>query len=265
MIRLKEIHFLRGGNSILSGIDWEVKKGEHWVMLGPNGAGKSTIISLITGYQWKTTGHMSVMDMDFGKTSVQDIRKKIGLFQPTLQLRSSGFHPGMTALDVILMGYDGSLALYHDYEPSVVQKARSLFHQHLMIDHLNIPEDRDFVSLSSGEQRKVILLRSMMNDPELLILDEPYESLDIPSRLGLEHILSTIVQSRTITTITVLHRLEEIPMFSNHALLLKEGRVFQRGLLEDVIHTHTISELYDHPIDVGKQSGRYYIIPRPLS
>ncbi len=264
ILRMEGVSFVRKGETILHPIHWRVRRGEHWIVLGPNGSGKSTLASFVGAFQWPSRGRVAVLGERLGGVDVRDLRKRLGLFEPVLQERSSLHHPHMTALDMVSTGYDGSLAPYSTPPAPVLKEARELLRS-LPGAHPeapSFPEDRPFALLSSGERRKVLLLRLFLSHPELILLDEPYESLDIPSRFSLEELLVEHVRSRGTPTITILHRVEEIPPFATHALLLKEGDVLEQGRVESLVNSSLLSRLYDYPLEVGKRGEHYFCMPR---
>jgi iron complex transport system ATP-binding protein len=261
LVDLKGVEYLRGGQPILRGVDWRMKAGEHWAILGPNGAGKSTLAAILLGLEWPTRGRVEVLGELYGTTDLRRLRARIGFFQPALQSNHGVYHPDATALDIIVTGWDGSLARYVDYPPEAIERAERLYARHFRGTRESFPIDREFARLSSGERRKTLLLRTLMRSPELVLLDEPYESLDIPSRFALEQALVEEVMSGGAWTISILHRLEELPPFCTHALLLRDGAVMAAGPLKDMIRSESISALYDTPLKVGADSGRYYCIP----
>ncbi|MCR9143596.1 MAG: ATP-binding cassette domain-containing protein [bacterium] len=268
ILELKDVGLIRGGETILQEINWRIQSGEHWVMLGPNGGGKSTIASFICGYQWPTQGGVSVLGERYGSVDMRAMRARLGVFQPAQQSGLGTHHPGATAFDIILTGADGSLARYRDYACEERRRAEELFARYFRVqragneaDAASFPIDRLFHKLSSGERRKVLLLRVFMARPEFLLLDEPYESLDIPSRIQLEAMLADYIQRHGTPTLTILHRVEEIPEYATHAVLIKAGGVFVQGPLLQTITSETLSDLYDTPLKLGRDGGRYYCVP----
>lgn len=261
IIEMHSVSVTRGGTEILRELQWTMRAGEHWLILGPNGSGKSTMAGILTGYLWPTSGHITVLGREPGSVPILEIRRSIGLFEPALFDSSAVYHPDATALDVICTGWDSALAVYRDYDASVRARALSLFQNYFRSGSLRFPPERKFAALSSGERRKVLLLRMLLPEPEILLLDEPYESLDIPSRYSLERILHDFISRTGRPSITILHRVEEIPSFTTHALLLKDGSVLRQGRVDDLIGSGVLSELYDYPLHIGKVNGHYYCTP----
>ena len=262
IVRVRDLAFQRKGVQILQDINWTVRPGEHWVVIGPNGSGKSTLTAIIAAANWPSRGRVEVLGETYGRVNLREFRKRLGLFQPAQQHGLDLHHHRLTALDVIMTGADGNLAVYDEYEAPVRERALDLFDRYMMTDAKStIQPERLFRKLSSGERRRVLLLRVLMGSPELLILDEPFESLDIPSRLFMEKLLDDFTARERVHTITIVHRIEEIPRHANHALLLRGGRVFAAGPADEIITSENLSRLYDVKLFVGRRGPRFYWVP----
>lgn len=264
IVELDSIYFQRGGFSLISNLHWNIKENEQWVLIGPNGSGKSTLASILLGYQWPTSGKVTVLGEDYGQTNLNDVRRYAGIFQPALQTALDQFHPEMTALEVICTGADGKIALYDPYPSKTVRKAAELFEKYRASGVLDFPPQRQYSRLSTGEKRKMLLLRLLMTDYRLLILDEPYESLDIPSRVKMSFILRDIARQK-IPMILIVHRLEEIPEYVTHAFLIKKGASLAQGPIDNVLSSASLTELYDIPILLEKKMNQFICLPVPES
>ena len=217
------------------------------------------------------------------------LQQKITLFQPARHIETWRYHhPQISAIEVILSGASGALPYYHHYPPDAWQRAQKLYQSCFQTDlaapksiasHLDgnrrlcskasYPAERLFRQLSSGERQRVLLMRSLMSEPQLLILDEAYNNLDIRGRLLLEKLLAQILTgsgvsniARPQASINILHRLEEIPPYATHALLLQNGKTLAAGRLAQVLTSAHISELYTAALRVGcTEHGRYFYVP----
>lgn len=238
-----------------------METGECCVMLGPNGAGKSSIASIIAGRLWPSAGVVFVLGQQYGHVDLRSFRKNIGYFQPAFQERTAAYHSLMSALDVICTGANNSLALYDEPAPTVRARARALFEEHTLRTGTSFPLDRPYSRLSSGERRKTLLLRTLMAEPPVLLLDEPYESLDIPSRLEVEAMLEDYMRCRPVTTLMILHRIEEIPPAATQVMFVWGGQLIGQGALRDVLVDTRVSELYSVPLRVGWHGNRAYCVP----
>jgi iron complex transport system ATP-binding protein len=116
-----------------------------------------------------------------------------------------------------------------------------------------------FGSLSDGEKKRVQIARSLMADPELLLLDEPASSLDLGGREDLlQRIENFASDPLAPATVIVTHHIEEIPVGTTHALLLKEGKVLAQGVIDQVITNENLTNAYGLPIAVQSQNGRFF-------
>jgi iron complex transport system ATP-binding protein len=123
------------------------------------------------------------------------------------------------------------------------------------LEHL---ADRTFGTLSDGEQKRTMIARSVMTDPEMLLLDEPAASLDLGSREELMHLLGDYATSPSAPVILmVTHHVEEIPAGFTHALVLKDGRVHAAGLISSTLSSEVLSSAFGFPITVSRVAGRF--------
>jgi iron complex transport system ATP-binding protein len=243
LIDLRKISMNRGGRRILSGITWQTQVGENWFLMGNNGSGKTTLMEIVMGYLWPQHGSVSVLGGRFGQVYLQDLRKKIGYVSPWV-FKHTGDH--IPVEDVIASGVDGSVGYFGEIPQQIRQKiGKQLYFFH--IDKLN---RRAFGTLSSGQQLKVMLARSLISHPRILILDEPFSLLDIGSRYSMYHFIEKICSQPTEPqVILVTHHLDDIISVFTHGLVLKNGRIFTKGKREDVLNKKALSEAFDVPQD----------------
>ncbi|MBL8020024.1 MAG: ATP-binding cassette domain-containing protein [Leptospirales bacterium] len=251
----RNIFYQRQGKTILSGVNLNIGENEHWILLGPNGAGKSTLIKILSGYEWPTQGHVEICGKRTGENSVAELREGIGLFEPALQGEAAVHYPGMTAEEVVASGARNAIVDYEPADPGIAERAQDL------VRGQGFNSTQPFSLMSSGEQRRTLLLRAMIREPQLLILDEPYESLDLKARVELERTLVERVGAGAVSTLFAIHRIEEIPPFATHALLLKKGVVAKAGLVNDVVSSQNLSELYETSLEVRNIDGRFVCFP----
>ncbi len=218
IVELRNVNVTHGGKPILRDISWTVHAGERWAILGPNGSGKTTLLSLICGDHPQAYGNdVSVFGRRRGSgESIWDVKRRIGLVSPEIHLY---FTEPLTAERTAATGFFDTLV---PRATSAEQDARvrSLF------DYFGIAElaNRPFASLSSGQQRIVLLARSLVKDPSLLILDEPFQMLDTQTiERARRWIDERIAPDRTILFVT--HNEKELPRSVTRRLRLADGRV----------------------------------------
>ena len=181
IISLDNVSYIRNGKYILKDINWHVNRGEHWVILGPNGSGKTTTLNMVNGYIFPSQGHVKVLEFEFGHSSIIELRKRIGWVSSALsQFIPTNDYP----LHIVLSGKFASLGLWEKVDDDDIARANEILDM-LKIRHL---AERKYGMLSQGEKQKVLIGRALMNQPSLLIADEPtgdldQESTDIVMRL----------------------------------------------------------------------------------
>src|SRR5699024_7534031 len=147
VIAMKNVSWRRQRKTILSNIDWQVLKGQHWAVLGLNGSGKTTLLNMVNGYIWPTTGEVSVLGKKFGKTDLRKLRKKIGWVSSSLEERING---RQLIQDIIVSGKYASIGLYEEPTKADFDDAYTLMEK-LRIHHLF---DRTYETCSNGEKQK---------------------------------------------------------------------------------------------------------------
>ncbi|MFD5074155.1 ABC transporter ATP-binding protein [Streptomyces sp. NPDC058371] len=235
---------------ILDGIDWQVRSGEHWALLGANGAGKTTLLRLIGALMHPTTGTVEVLGHRLGRVDVRELRAHIGLVSSAQRVPQDA-----TAHTVVLTGHTGTVQpLWRSYDAQVRDRA------HALLAELEIKElaDRPYGVCSGGQRARILIARALMADPALLLLDEPFNALDLPSREDLIDSMRRLADGRPgLATITVTHHLEELSPAIGHALLLREGRVQASGPVADVLTGPLMTASFGRPIEVGRHAGRW--------
>jgi ABC-2 type transport system ATP-binding protein len=199
----------------VNGIDLEIKKGEIFGLLGPNGAGKSTTINMILGLIKPTSGSITVEDIDM--INKQELGKAhIGIVsQETL------IEPELTAAqNIVLFG-----RLYHVSENKIDEKVDEL---------LNLAELTDFKdkyagTFSGGMQRRLAVVRALVHDPDIILLDEPTNGLDVQNRVKLWELLRHINETRNVTVLITTQYLEEADNLCNRIAIIDHGKIIALG------------------------------------
>lgn len=205
LIQMNNLKVSYDEKPILNNINWTIKKGEFWQLIGPNGSGKSTILSLITGDNPKGYGQDLYL---FGKKkgsgeSIWDIKKNIGQFSTAMM---DLFQKNHTVEQMILSGFFDSIGLY--IQPSTLQI--KLMHEWLDFLNMNHLKKTVFINLSVGQQRAIMIIRAVLKNPPLLILDEPTEGLDDENVVLVTQLIAHLAKETNIAIIFVSHRIEAI-------------------------------------------------------
>jgi len=252
VLNLQNVSVIRDGKTILGPLDWQVNEDERWVILGPNGAGKSTLFALCSTQMHPTTGSVEILGSKLGAVDVFEVRPRIGFMGSTLM---NLFPEDEKVIDIVLTAAYAMLGRWNEsYELWDESRAQGL------LTTLGVRElaQRSFNTLSEGEKKRVLISRSLMSDPEILLLDEPASGLDLGGREDLLNRFDLLANDPySPVTLIITHHIEEIPAGSTHALLLKSGKIVSSGPIATVITSENLSVAYDMPISVSIMNNRY--------
>lgn len=257
IIELQNIEYIRDANQILRGVSWRVHRGQHWALMGANGSGKTTLLKVVTGYEWPTDGEVFVLGRHFGECDLRELRKSIGWVSSSIEHQ---FPAHNRAIDVVVSGCDASIGTYREMTPDEWARAAHA------LDQVGIASlaDRAYRLLSQGEQQRVLIARALVNDPALMILDEPCSGLDPAARESFLTDLGRLAsQSIAPTLVMVTHHVEEVRPWITHALLLRGGAVLAAGAVQDVLTGEHISAAFDHPFRIERGADRYHLRDSP--
>jgi iron complex transport system ATP-binding protein len=252
VVDFHSVSVVRDGNLILDEIEWAVNDDERWVIIGPNGAGKTTLLMLAAAHEHPTEGTVTVLDEVLGEGDVFGLRPRLGLASTAMARR---IPPTETVVNVVMTAAWAVTGRWNEqYDVVDEDRARRVLGE-WKLAHL---ADRTFGTLSDGEQKRTMIARAVMTDPEMLLLDEPAASLDLGSREELMHLLGDYATSPSAPVILmVTHHVEEIPAGFTHALVLKDGRVHAAGLISSTLSSEVLSSAFGVPITVSRFAGRF--------
>ena len=252
VLELVGVSVVRDGTTLVEDVTWTVREGERWVVLGPNGAGKTTLLQIAGARMHPTCGVTRILGETLGAVDVFELRPRIGLCSVAF---AESLPPAERVSDVVLTAAYGVAGRWREtYEPVDERRSADLMAA-FGVAHL---ADRTFVTLSEGERKRVQLARSLMTDPELVLLDEPAAGLDLGGRETLVRDLAELAgDARSPVMVLVTHHVEEIPPGFTHALLLRQGRIVAAGPLADVLDGETLTATFDVPLDVTRAGNRW--------
>ncbi len=252
VLQFRDVSVVRDGNPILDSVTWSVDSDERWVILGPNGAGKTTLLQIAAAAMHPTKGTADVLQEALGKADVFELRPMIG-FASTAMARK--IPRNESVLDVVLTAaYSVTGRWNEEYEEIDLRRAQRVLSEW----GLESFAERRFGSLSDGEQKRVQIARSVMTDPELLLLDEPAASLDLGAREELLGLLGGYASSpASPAIIMVTHHVEEIPQGFTHAMLLRHGSVVAAGPLAESLTSQALSDTFGLSIELSENDGRF--------
>jgi zinc/manganese transport system ATP-binding protein len=258
-VSLRDVSVARGGRTVLHDVSLDVGAGEFIAVLGPNGAGKSTLMRAILGLLPLSAGSATIL----GARPAQ-ARGRVGYlpqrhgFDQTTRIRG---------VDLIRLGLDGSrwgvpVAL------TASARARRRAEQQRIDEVIGLVGAdayacRPIGELSGGEQQRLLIAQALVRRPELLILDEPLDSLDLPNQAAVAGLIRGICRSQNVAVLLVAHDVNPLLGYLDRVVYLGGGQALA-GRVEDVITAPTLSSLYGAPIEVLRTSdGRLVVVGQP--
>ena len=253
VLTLDGVSVIRDGKQILGPMSFRIATGERWVVLGPNGAGKSTLLGVLAARIFPSKGSALLLDQQVGRIDVSELRTRIGLASPSLEAM---IESDELVRDVVLTAAYAIIGRWNE-NYDLWDESRAV----ALLTTFGVRElgDRRYSTLSSGEKKRVMIARALMADPELLLLDEPAAGLDVGGREDLLHRFAQFSNDPSSpASVLVTHHIEEIPLGTTHAILLKDGKIAVSGPVDSVITTEHVSAVFGLPIQVTHESSRFF-------
>lgn len=254
LLRLHDAKVKMDGRVILDVDDFVINQGERIVVLGPNGSGKSTLVKLLTKEiepVWRETP--PVLFMGQPDPSEETLIETVGLVSIDVQERMMVHR---TVVDIVLGGFFGSVGVpFHiGASDEQVEQARKA------IREIGIPSlsERDMLTLSTGQARRALIARALINGPALLIFDEPTSGLDPEGAWNMRQSLSALAKAgHTILVIT--HNVSDIMPEFDRVVMLQDAHIVADGPKEEVLTTQKLRHLFGVPITLVETDGRYHL------
>jgi zinc/manganese transport system ATP-binding protein len=248
------------GRTVWSGLDMNVERGEFVALLGANGAGKSTLLKALLGLLPLKSGTVSVLGAAPGEAN-----RSIGYlpqrraFDPSTRLRGS---------DIVGLGLDGDrwglpLPLPWGAPAARRRASRERVREAIELVGASAYARRAIGELSGGEQQRLLIAQALVRRPQLLLLDEPLDSLDLPNQAAVAALVAQICREQGVAVLLVAHDVNPLLPYLDRVAYLAAGRAVE-GAVEDVISGDTLSALYGVPIEVLRASdGRLVVVGQP--
>lgn len=255
VLELDHVSVVVDGRAIVDDVTWRVRRGERWVVLGRNGCGKSTLLRVAALYLHPSKGTVRVLGETLGRTDVRALRTRIGFAAASF---ADMLRPALTAADIVMTAKHAALEpWWHTYDEADRARARAVLAQ-VGAAHL---ADRQFATLSSGERQRVLVARTLLTEPGLVLLDEPTAALDLAAREELVGALDALAADPAVPPLVlVTHHVEEIPAAFTHALLLRDGAVLAAGRVADTITAENLGACFGLEVALERRDGRFSAI-----
>lgn len=257
ILDVQNAQVFRRNTQVFSNLSLTLRQGESVAIIGPNGAGKTTLLKLINRELYPVVQPNSFLKL-FGeeRIKVDDLRQKMGTVSFEAQITHDTLANG---LHVVISAFFGSVGIHdhHQVQPHHTTAAKKIMDE-LGIAHL---ANRQYLLLSTGQQRRLLLARAMVHNPKVLVLDEPTSGLDLKSAFQLLADIRKLCNNGT-TLILVTHHIQEIVPEINKVIFLKDGQVTQQGNKQSLLTDSALSALYDTAIHVSEHAGYYTAAPK---
>ena len=235
MLKTEHLTVRYGDKTVLQDLSMEVREGEWWVVVGPNGAGKSTLAGAL-GKTVTCEGIITLAGKDIREISPQEYARKVGVLS---QNHSAVY--GFTVEEVVSLGrYARHTGFLRKGDPEGPEKIDAA----LAMTGLSEMRKRNMLTLSGGEQQRVFLAQVFIQDPEILILDEPANHLDLPFQQELFSLIGEWLETPGRAVVTVMHDLSLARKYGTHALLLDRGRCAGQGKASEVLTPEALQSVY---------------------
>jgi iron complex transport system ATP-binding protein len=257
-LRMRNVDVARGQKVVLHDVNLRIGAGEHIAILGPNGCGKSTLIKAMTCecYPIVRPGmEMKVYGRD--RWEVQELRKHLGVVATELPGERTAVTRG---LDAVVSGFFSSSTLWPNLV--VTESMRSSALEALGMLGAEYLRDRWVGEMSAGEKRRVMIARALVHRPEMLLLDEPSNALDLAAQRELREILRAVAvgsgQRRGTGLVMVTHHLADILPEIDRVVMMRDGRIVGDGSKQELLHAERLRELFGVDLELTERNGYWH-------
>ena len=246
----------RGDNRVFDDFSLTLSQHESVVILGPNGAGKTTLLKLLMREiypLWRD--HPVIRILGKERNDIWELRRQLGIISADLQ---EHYSPEVLGRQVVLSGFFSSVGVWGHHRLTDEQHQRV----EAVLSQLDIQAlaDRAFGELSSGQQRRLLLGRALVNAPAHLILDEPTSGLDLAATFQYLQTMRELIRSGH-TLVLVTHHIHEIPPEVTRVVMLNQGEVWADGEKTEMLTESRLSSLYGVDVRLVESAGWYQVIP----
>jgi len=251
VIELEDVTVEKGNNLLLDNISLNISHNELVGVIGPNGAGKTTLLNVIAGFEW-FEGKVYLFGQRESWKRNRKTRIRIG-YVPQLFEVDQAFP--ILSIEVVMMGCAGYLGLFRSPRRREKDFAMQLMEM-MRIAHL---AKRPFGLLSGGERQKVLLARAVLQQPDILLMDEPTANLDIAIQKEVMNLIDEIYKQKDITILLVTHDFNLLPASLHRAVLLKDGRKIFDGDIRHALSDVILTKLFQYPLETFEHNGKMFV------
>ena len=252
IIEGENIRFSYDGMEVLKGLSISLRKERMVGLLGANGAGKSTLLRILTGILNPKSGRLLYGGKELTRLDKREIAKRIAYIP-----QDSTFGFPFSVQEVVLMGrapYVGRFEFERERDLQIAISAMET----VGISHL---KDRPITEISGGEKQLASLARALAQEPEVMVLDEPATFLDVKHKTRIMKLLRSLKSERGISVIAATHDVFSALFYFDEIIMLKDGRIFAEGSVEEVLKQEVLTAVYGIEVTVRRENGRIFVLP----
>lgn len=250
---MRDVSVARGENVVLHNLSLRIANGEHLAILGPNGCGKSTLIRTITCQCYPiVTPTMHLRFLGRERWDVSQLRSHLGVVSAELPGERT---PVTSGLDAVIAGFFSASTLWPNLHVTAEMRERAREALDVMqAAHL---ERRRVGEMSAGEQRRIMIARALVHRPQMLLLDEPSNALDLAAQRELRESLRRVAQQGT-GILMVTHHLADILPEIDRVILMREGRIVADGGKSELLTAEKLRALFGVQVTLVRHEGYWH-------
>jgi len=247
---MQHVSVARGDNVVLHNISLRIANGEHVAILGPNGCGKSTLIKTLTCQCYPiVTPETELLLLGRKRWDVSQLRSHLGVVAAELPGERT---PVTRGLDAVVAGFFSASTLWPNLH--VAPEMRERAHEALQLMQATHLEKKLVGEMSAGEQRRIMIARALVHRPEMLLLDEPSNALDLAAQRELREALRRVAR-QGVGILMVTHHLGDILPGIDRVIMMKDGRIFADGARSELLTAGKLRELFGVDVRMAEDEG----------
>jgi len=252
-LRMQQVNVARGEAIVLHNINLTITSGEHVAILGPNGCGKSTLIKTITCECYPIfTPEMQCRLLGRERWDVSQLRSHLGVVSADLPGERTPVSKGR---DVVVAGFFSASTIWPNLH--ITEEMRASAHEAMALMEATHLADKLVGEMSAGEQRRIMIARALVHKPEMLLMDEPSNALDMAAQRELRDALRVVAQQGT-GIIMVTHHLADILPEINRVIMMQSGRIVADGPRQQLITVARLRELFGVEVALTERDGYWH-------
>ncbi|NLV27821.1 MAG: ABC transporter ATP-binding protein [Methanomicrobiales archaeon] len=248
ILNVQELNFLYRNHDVLHNVAFEVNHGEIVAILGPNGVGKTTMLKCLNRILKANKGHIYLDGSEIKTLDTLEIARRAGYVPQRVETGR------LTAFDAVLLGRRPHITW--DVSERDLRIVDAIFSR-LSMEHLRLSYIDE---MSGGELQKIAIARALVQEPRILLLDEPTSSLDLKNQVEILSTIVDIVREHGIAAIMTMHDLNQAFRYADRFIFLKDGNIHFHGNFNDVT-PEIIEDVYGLPVMMGSVGGVRCIVP----